>query len=349
MNSRITLTSSEKIGMLSNLSTMLGAGIPLLEAINSSLEDTKGPTKKVLETLKADLMQGKSLYDSFGQFPRVFDKVTLNLIKAAEEAGTLETTLRDLREHIQKETEFLDKIKFAMIYPMLILCLFAGVLLVILVVVIPKISTVFSRLKVTLPLPTRILIFASDILLKQTWYFLGGTFAVMAILFIFFKTNRRLVMEVVYRLPLISHLIKQIDLTRFSRNMFLLLSSGLPIVTALELSQEVVLRATTAKIITLSKNMISSGKKLSEGLRTGKGYIPSLMIKLIESGEKSGSLDKSMGEIANYLDYQVSNSLKTITAVMEPVLLVVVGISVGAMMISIISPIYGLIGQVGNR
>ena len=131
--------------------------------------------------------------------------------------------------------------------------------------------------------------------------------------------------------------------------MFLLLSSGLPIVTALELSQEVVLRATTAKIITLSKNMISSGKKLSEGLRTGKGYIPSLMIKLIESGEKSGSLDKSMGEIANYLDYQVSNSLKTITAVMEPVLLVVVGISVGAMMISIISPIYGLIGQVGNR
>ena len=349
MNSRITLTSSEKIGMLSNLSTMLGAGIPLLEAINSSLEDTKGPTKKVLETLKADLMQGKSLYDSFGQFPRVFDKVTLNLIKAAEEAGTLETTLRDLREHIQKETEFLDKIKFAMIYPMLILCLFAGVLLVILVVVIPKISTVFSRLKVTLPLPTRILIFASDILLKQTWYFLGGTFAVMAILFIFFKTNRRLVMEVVYRLPLISHLIKQIDLTRFSRNMFLLLSSGLQIVTALELSQEVVLRATTAKIITLSKNMISSGKKLSEGLRTGKGYIPSLMIKLIESGEKSGSLDKSMGEIANYLDYQVSNSLKTITAVMEPVLLVVVGISVGAMMISIISPIYGLIGQVGNR
>ena len=349
MNSRITLTSSEKIGMLSNLSTMLGAGIPLLEAIDSSLEDTKGPTKKVLETLKADLMQGKSLYDSFGQFPRVFDKVTLNLIKAAEEAGTLETTLRDLREHIQKETEFLDKIKFAMIYPMLILCLFAGVLLVILVVVIPKISTVFSRLKVTLPLPTRILIFASDILLKQTWYFLGGTFAVMAILFIFFKTNRRLVMEVVYRLPLISHLIKQIDLTRFSRNMFLLLSSGLPIVTALELSQEVVLRATTAKIITLSKNMISSGKKLSEGLRTGKGYIPSLMIKLIESGEKSGSLDKSMGEIANYLDYQVSNSLKTITAVMEPVLLVVVGISVGAMMISIISPIYGLIGQVGNR
>ena len=294
-------------------------------------------------------MQGKSLYDSFGQFPRVFDKVTLNLIKAAEEAGTLETTLRDLREHIQKETEFLDKIKFAMIYPMLILCLFAGVLLVILVVVIPKISTVFSRLKVTLPLPTRILIFASDILLKQTWYFLGGTFAVMAILFIFFKTNRRLVMEVVYRLPLISHLIKQIDLTRFSRNMFLLLSSGLQIVTALELSQEVVLRATTAKIITLSKNMISSGKKLSEGLRTGKGYIPSLMIKLIESGEKSGSLDKSMGEIANYLDYQVSNSLKTITAVMEPVLLVVVGISVGAMMISIISPIYGLIGQVGNR
>lgn len=349
MNSRITLTSSEKIGMLSNLSTMLGAGISLLESINSSLEDTKGHTKKILETLKADLMQGKSLYDSFGQFPRVFDKVTLSLIKAAEEAGTLETTLKDLREHIQKETEFMDKIKFAMIYPGLILTLFAGLLLVILIFVIPRIATVFNRLHVTLPLPTKILIFMSNILLKQTWYFLGGLAGIFVVVFIFYKTNRRLILEAVYHLPLVSHLIKQIDLTRFTRNMFLLLSSGLPIVTALELSRDVVLRAKTSKIIASSKTMISSGKKLSEGLRTGKGYIPSLMIKLVEAGEKSGTLDKSMGEIATYLDYQVTNSLKTITAVMEPFLLVVVGISVGAMMMSIISPIYGLIGQIGNR
>jgi len=349
MNSRISLSASEKIGLLSNLSTMLGAGIPILEAVSSSLEDTRGNTKKVLESLHADLMQGKSLYDSFGQYPRVFDKVTLNLIRASEEAGTLETTLKDLREHIQKEVEFTDKIKFAMIYPGLILTLFAGLLLVILVFVIPRIASVFSRLHVTLPLPTKILIFASNILLKQTWFFLGGLAGLFAVFFIFYKTNRRLILEGLFHLPLVSELIKQIDLTRFTRNMFLLLSSGLPIVTALELSQDVVLRAKTAKIITLSKNMISSGKKLSEGLRTGKGYIPSLMIKLIESGEKSGTLDKSMGEIATYLDYQVTNSLKTITAVMEPVLLVVVGISVGAMMLSIISPIYGLIGQIGNR
>lgn len=328
---------------------MLSAGIPLLEAIDSSQQDSKGNTKKILETLRADLMQGKSLYDSFGQYPRVFDQVTLNLIKAAEESGTLETTLKDLRGHIQKEMEFMDKIKFAMIYPGLILTLFAGLLLVILVVVIPKIASVFSRLRVPLPLPTKILIFLSDLLLKQTWFFLGSLVGALGIAFIFFKANRRLVLEALYRLPLVSHLIKQIDLTRFSRSMFLLLSSGLPIVTALELSQDVVLCAKTTKIIATSKNMISSGKKLSEGLRTDKGYIPSLTIKLIESGEKSGTLDKSMGEIANHLDYQVTNSLKAITAVIEPVLLVIVGVSVGAMMLSIISPIYGLIGQIGNR
>lgn len=349
MTSRVSLSTSEKITLLSNLSTMLGAGIPILEAINSSLEDTKGHPKKILETLRADLMQGKSLYDSFGQFPRVFDKVTLNLIKASEEAGTLETTLQDLRQHIQKEMEFMDKIKFAMIYPSLILCLFAGLLLVILVVVIPKIGSVFSRLRVTLPLPTKILIFLSDLLLTQTGFFLGGLLTALVFLFILFKTNRRLVYEALYHLPLVSHLIKQIDLTRFSRNMFLLLSSGLPIVTALELSQEVVLRIKTAQIIALSKTMVSSGKKLSEGFRTGKGYIPSLMIKLIEAGEKSGTLDKSLGEIATYLDYHVTNSLKTITAVIEPVLLVIVGVSVGAMMLAIIAPIYGLIGQIGQR
>src|ERR1700693_5598319 len=106
---------------------MLEAGIPILETVNSVLEDTKGSQKKILETLKADLMQGKHLYYSFAHYPKVFDAVTINLLKASEEAGTLETTLKDLRDHIQKEMEFIDKIKFAMIYPLVILTVFAGV------------------------------------------------------------------------------------------------------------------------------------------------------------------------------------------------------------------------------
>ena len=346
---KITLSHTEKAALLGNLATMLAAGIPILEAVESVLEDTKGNQKKILTALKADLMQGKHVSASFAAFPRVFDQVSINLIKASEEAGTLETTLKDLREHLQKETEFADKIKFAMIYPLLILVLFTGLLLMILVVVIPKISSVFSRLKVQLPLPTRILIFVSNLLLHQTWYLVGGLALFLTVSIWAYHKNRRLIMELLYRLPLVSQLIKEIDFVRFSRNMHLLLSSGLPITTALELSEHVVLRSQTAKIIAKSRDMVASGKRLSEGFRTGKGVIPSLMIKLTEAGEKSGTLDRAMADISAFLDYQVSNTLKALTAVMEPVLLVIVGVSVGGMMLAIIAPIYGLIGQVSSR
>src|SRR3989344_3795306 len=161
---RVSLSNNEKIALIGNLSTMLGAGIPILDAVDSLLADTKGNPQKVLSSLRADLMQGKHLYNSFANFPGVFDKVTIALLKAAEEAGNLETTLIDLKDHIQKDTEFMDKVKLALVYPVIIGLGVLGVMMVILIVVVPKIATVFSRLKVDLPLPTKIMIAASDLL-----------------------------------------------------------------------------------------------------------------------------------------------------------------------------------------
>lgn len=344
-----TLKTSEKIELVSNLATMLTAGIPILDAVNSILEDTKGAQRKILETLREDLGQGKQVYISFAKFPRCFDQVTVNLIRAAEEAGTLEVTLKDLRDHIQSDAEFTDKIKFALIYPALIVCLFFGLLIVMLVFVIPKITQVFTRLKVPLPLPTKILMFISDLLLKQTFWFLGGIALVLLIIYLLFKTQKRYFMEFIYRLPVVSTLVRQIDLARFSRSLYLLLSSGLPIATALELSKDVVLRTQTSAIIVKSRQMIMDGKRFSDGLKTGHKVIPSLMIKLVEAGEKSGQLEQSMHDISNTLDYQVGNTLKAFTALMEPVMLILVSLSVGGMMISIIAPIYGIISQVGGR
>ncbi len=347
--SNISLSTSDKIGLISNLSTMLAAGIPIMDAVSSVLEDTKGNQKKILEALRTDLQQGKHVYESLSAFPRSFDKVTINLIKASEQAGTLEVTLKDLKDHIQKEVEFVDKIKFALIYPVLIMIVFVVVLLAILIFVVPKISAVFSRLKVELPLPTRVLVFVSDLLIKQTWYLVGGL-ALFALLVIFvYKKNRQLLMEIVSSFPVISGLVRGIDLTRFSRSMYLLLSSGLTITAALELTKEVVFKKKTADLIAKSRDMVMSGKKLSEGFRLDKKIFPSIVVKLIEAGEKSGSLDKSMQDVSTYLDYEVSNSLKTFAAVMEPVMLLMVGVSVGGMMLAIIAPIYGLIGQVGGR
>lgn len=345
----ISLSSGEKISFLQNLSTMLAAGISILEAIDALLEDAKGKNKKFLEIIREDIVQGNHLNYSFAKFPHIFDPITVNLIKASEEAGTLEITLKDLRVSIQKEMEFSDKVKQALIYPILIGIVFLGVLLLMLVVVIPKISEVFLRLNVDLPLPTQILITSSQILLNNTLLIVISAFVSLFLIIFLYKRNRAAIIKPLYSLPFISSLIREIDLTRFTRSMALLLHSGVPILTCLELTKDVVINHDMAKMIAHSAEMVSGGKKLSEGFKESRGTIPSIMIKLMEVGEKSGALEKSMQDISEYLDYQVSNSLKTFTALLEPVMLLIVGILVGGMMMAIIAPIYSLIGQVGGR
>ena len=150
-------------------------------------------------------------------------------------------------------------------------------------------------------------------------------------------------------MPYISHLAEEIDLTRFTRSLYLLLTAGLPITTALELTEKVVVKPKIQRAIKHTKLVVLGGKKLSQGLKDNRSVVPPIMIKIIEAGEKSGSLDSSMLDVSEYLDYQVSSSLKTLTALIEPLMLVLVGILVGGMMLAIIAPIYSLIGQVGAR
>lgn len=347
--SRVTLSTNDQVTLISNLHTMLSSGIPILETVDSLLEDAKGGQKKLLMQMKADLGQGQHLNATFQKFPKVFDKVTVNIVKAAEESGTLDVALQDLKVNIRKQMEFNDKIRSALIYPIFVMVLFVVVLLVMLVVVIPKIATVFTRLNVDLPLPTVIMISMSNFVLNYTIPLIVGTIILVAGFIYFYKQNRLLIIRAFTTLPLVSLLAQQIDLTRFTRSLYLLLTAGIPITSALELSEEVVLKKNVKNAIRHTKNVVYGGKKLSQGLKDNKKVIPSIMIKMIEAGERSGSLDKSMLDVSEYLDYQVSNTLKTLTALLEPMMLVGVGVMVGGMMMAIIAPIYQMIGSVGAR
>lgn len=345
---RISLSINDKIGLINNLATMLAAGISILEAVDSLLEDSKGNQKKIIETLRGDLVQGRHVYETFAQFPNTFDQVTVNIIKASEEAGTLDTTLKDLTKSIEKQREFNDKVKSAVMYPILISIVFVGVMLMILIVVVPKIATVFTRMNVELPLPTRIMIFVSDLILHHTLSLSAGIIIVIAALIATYRLKRRAFIRIIFLLPLVRELVKEIDLTRFTRSMSYLLSSGIPITSALELSSEIVIRKDVAETILRTRDMVLGGKRLSEGFKTNKKVIPTIMLKMVEAGEKTGTLDVALLEVAEHLDYRVSSTLKILTSLLEPVMLVLVGICIGGMMLAIIAPIYGLIGQVGQ-
>lgn len=344
----ISLSNKDKLSLLSNLSTMLSSGMPLLETVDALLEDSKGDQKKLLETLREDLIQGKHIYFTFSKFPNIFSKITTNLIKASEETGTLDITLKDIKENMKKDIEFTDKIKSAMIYPIFVVFVFLIVLLMILIVVIPKIATVFSRLRVTLPLPTKILIFMSNLLVHNTIPVVIGALIFIVGGYFLYKKQKRWIFSIFLKLPLLSDLARDIDLTIFSRSLYLLLNAGIPITTALELTEDIVFNKNVAMAIRHSKDIVMGGKKISEGFRDTKIIFPTIMIRITEAGERSGSLDKSMEEISEFLDYQVSGKLKTATALLEPILLVVMGVMVGGMMLAIIAPIYGLIGQIGS-
>ena len=346
---KLRISTAEKLGLVSNLATMLSAGISILEVVDSLLEDAKGNQKKLLESLKADLAQGNHVSDAFSKFPKIFDKITVSLLKASEEAGTLDITLTDLKASIRKDAEFMDRIKGALTYPVLIFFVFSGVLLMILIVVIPKISTVFTRLHAELPLPTQILIALSNAVTHYTIFVALGIFGIAFGTFYLYREKKKTFLHVLFLLPLVSTLAKQIDLTRFSRSLYLLLNAGIPIAAALELAQEVVVKQEVSKAVVHSKELVLAGSELSDGLKAAKDVFPNIMIKITEAGEKSGSLDKSMLDISEYLDYQVANTLKTLTTLLEPIMLVFVGVLVGGMMLAIIAPIYGLIGQVTSR
>lgn len=343
----LRLSTSEKLGLISNLATMLTAGIPILEVVDSLLEDAKGSQKKLLESLKTDLSQGNHVSDSLAKFPKIFDKITVNLIKASEEAGTLDVTLTDLKSSIKKDAEFMDKIKGALTYPVLILGVFVGVLLMILIVVVPKISSVFLRLHAALPLPTQIMIGMSQMLTQYTVFVVLGIAAIGTGIYFLYREKKRAFLHLLFMLPIVSTLAKQIDLTRFSRSLYLLLNAGIPIASALELAQEVVVKREVGNAIIHCKEVVLAGSELSDGLKNAKNIFPNIMIKITEAGEKSGSLDKSMLDVSEFLDYQVEKTLKSVTTLIEPIMLIFVGVLVGGMMMAIIAPIYGLIGSVG--
>lgn len=345
--SQLTIPSNEKLGLLSNLSTMVNAGLTMSEAIDSLLSDAIGNLKILLVGIAADINQGKPLYSSLIKYPQIFDSVTVTIIKAAEESGTIDVVLKDVKATVKKDIEFTDKIKSALTYPTIIFVVFAGVLLLLLTFVIPKIASVFLKLRVTLPLPTKIMIFVSDIIVHYTIPTIIVSVGVVVFLMILYKKQKRLFVRLLLGLPYVSVMARQIDLTRFCRSMYLLLTSAIPLYTALQLVETVAVKPEIIAAIVRAREFVGAGKRMTDGLH-GQKAIPALMVKIIEVGERSGTLDKSMQDLTEFFDYQVTNSLAYLATLLEPVILVIVGVMVGGMMMAIIAPIYGLIGQVGS-
>jgi type IV pilus assembly protein PilC len=343
-----TLQKKDQLEVISNLATMLTAGIPIFDAVDSLREESKGALRKVLNVLHDSLAEGHPLSHGMEKLPRIFDPVTVNLIKAAEESGTLEQTLKDLTVSIKKEQAFNDQLKSSLTYPTFVFVIFVAVLAFILCFVVPRLGRVFSGMA-DLPPATEFLLSASQFLRGNFIAIILVTVVVIVGISVFYQARRREVLSALLSLPGLRKLGQEIDLANFSRSMGMLLSAGIPVAEALNFSAAVVSKKEVRRMIERMSRDVDAGHSLARGMRASKGVAPAMMVRITETAEASGALESSMKDLSDYFETQVSRRLRKAATLLEPVMLVVMGLLVGGMMLAVIAPIYNLIGQLSGR
>lgn len=343
------LNERDKLALYSNLNTTLDAGIPISEAVNMLLQESTGNTKLFLQTLHARLNEGGTISDAMQKTAGSFNQVSINMMRAAEEAGTLEETLLDLEKNTRQQIAFNDELRASLMYPVFVFVVFLGVLLLMLLFVVPRISKVILGLRTPIPPTTQFVFNTSTFLINNYVGVIAVIVALVVLGVVVYKTRRKQVINILYRLPVIHTLGKNLDLLRFCRSMSLMLRAGIPISEALKYSKSVVNLREISKLIDKMIANVELGHVLSEGLDEKNKIVPQLMIRLTKTAEYSGSLEASMQKLADYFQTQVSKTLKTLSALIEPVLIIVVGLMTGGLMLTIIAPIYGLISNIRAR
>lgn len=341
------ISVAEKSTFCRFLATMLRAGLPLPEAIEIIIEETKNMKfKKILFDISFQVRKGNSLSGVLSKYENEFSPVFLTVVKAGEESGTLEKSFDYLAKELLASHELVQKVKGALMYPMVIIAAMLANAVIMMTFVLPKISEVFTQLNVEVPTMTRIVLKFGNFVGENMFLVLGGFLCfvfLVAVIFIVNKT-RMLVYGVFVKLPIVKDVVNQIDVARFSRTLSTLLRSGVPIMAALEVSSDVVSQTALKKQAKEFSKGVERGESLSEVISRGKEVFPVTLAQTIKAGEKTGSLEIVLEELADFYEREVDFSLKRLTALLEPLLMLIIGVAVGGMVIIMITPIYNIVG-----
>lgn len=341
-----SLSLDEKVFLTQNLGTFLKSGIPIAEALTTTANDA--PTKRlrgVLQQVSYDVRSGRTLAASLATFPAAFDPALLALVEAGEEAGQLDVMLLSLTEKFRQEAATLARVKSALVYPAIVLVslVLLGAMLVFFA--LPKITTVFDRFAIDLPIVTEWLIRFSRAVNAHRILGLvvvgGGLAGLVGLAGL--PATRRVAVSIASRLPWLSTIVRYLDVERFTATLAILLRAGVPIQRALEVAGRAISRPAFANQILPAARRVAEGKRLAEAL-TGSA-LPAMALSLIAAGERSGTLADNLDSLSTYYRDHLEESLRTFTALIEPTLTLIVGLVIGVVVISIIAPIYQLIGQ----
>ncbi len=328
-------------------SVMIDAGLPLVQCLEilGAHQDNK-TFAKVLQQTRMDVEGGASLADAMRKHPKVFDELFTNMIAAGEAGGILDTILKRLATYIEKSVKLTAQVKGAMVYPVAVLAIAGIVITVILWKVIPTFAAMFAGLNAELPLPTRFVIFLSNWLIRlMPFLVIGGVLGVFAFKR-YYATHggRRVVDKIVLKAPIIGVLIQKIAVARFCRTLSTLISSGVPILDGLEITAKTAGNAIVEDGIMAVRKGVESGLTLAQPLKE-TGVFPSMVVQMIGVGEQTGALDNMLAKIADFYEEEVDQAVANLLTLMEPVMILFLGGTVGGIIIAMYLPLFDLISK----
>jgi type II secretory pathway component PulF len=330
------------------MANLLQSGMPLTVALNSMTHlETKGIPAEVTRGLKQEVSEGKGLSEAMAKQPHIFSDLYVNMVKAGESSGSLVEVLRRMATHFQQFAEVQAKLTSALIYPALVICM--GIVLVafFMFVMMPQFTTIFNGFNIELPLPTRMLIAASNFLIGY-WWLAGMLIVVAVILFFRFKASEaggRTLDEWRMKAPVIGKIVKLNLFGQFARTLGTLLHNGVPVLTALKITEQVLPNRLIKKAVAKTREAVTDGKTLAQPLAQSKIF-PQLMVDLVRIGEETGDVPGALNNLADTYEGELQISLRLMTQLIEPVLIVVMGIVVGFLLLSIFLPLFKLISSI---
>jgi len=331
-----------------HMSLMLKGGIPLNEAIET-LKNASHSRKfrDVLKGILKRVMEGEQLNKAMARYPEVFDQFCQSIIRIGEESGTLDENLKYLSLKLKRDTETNKKVIGAMIYPAMILVVALGISIAIALVVLPKITNMFTFMRIALPLATRILIY-SVTFLQHNWLFVisGLSLLIVAIsLLRRLRPVRFFLDKLLFSMPVLGKILINFNLAFFSHTFYILMKSSVPLSNSLTIIAQTMPSESYRRKVLGVKGKVEAGERISKSLKSFPSYFPGIFSEMVLTGEKSGSLEESLLYLSDYYEREVDSTIKNLTGFLEPALIIFVGLFTAFTAISIISPIYSLVSQ----
>jgi general secretion pathway protein F len=331
------------------IATLLGAGLPLVAALGALLEQTENPRlSRILSQVREGVNEGKSFHEVLGEHPRSFPEIYRNMVRSGEASGTLPLVLSRLADFLEGSVAFRQKLQAALVYPILMTLLGAGILWFLLTSVVPRVTSIFDDMQKALPAPTRMLLATSNALQEYGWI------AVPVLLLLFLGLRRygrtpagRLVLHgLVLRTPALGRFVRLVAVSRFSKTLGTLLTGGVPLLTALDISRAVLGNAVLERAVEQVRDDVREGRSLRDALRATRQF-PSVMCQMVGVGEESGSLDELLLKVSDAFEGQVEAAVATLTSLLEPLMILGMGLAVGFVVLAILLPIFEMSQLVG--